>query len=138
MLPLFTTPWVPCIRNNALAPCALIAYLVDDMVGPSPRNDEERAWTFAANRSVLEGVPDAKAAILETLTAIWRLSQEEERGATDEEWANHLEVWLVRCDLSSSPREFSSPLFIESICPAEHRGWDLATGGRHSLRSGCA
>ena len=78
------------------------------MVGPSPRNDDEKAWTFTVNRSILKRVPDTQAAFLETLTAIWRLSQEEERGATDEEWGKKLGsvVGALR------PKFFSSRVLI--------------------------
>ena len=37
----------------------------------------------------------AKAAIVESMLAIWRLQRHEERGANDPEWQNHLEAWLV-------------------------------------------
>ena len=105
MSTVLATPWVPSLRNNALAPCALIAHLVEDAVIPNSRDAEERAWTFAGNRKILlEDAPEAREALLETLTAIWRLSQEEERGVVDEEWQNHLEAWLVRYDPRSSSR----------------------------------
>ena len=40
----------------------------------------------------------AKAAIVESVLAIWCLQRHEERGANDPEWQNHLEAWLVRRD----------------------------------------
>ena len=101
MTAIFDTPWTPTLRGNALQPCVLIQALVEDEVQPNSRSTGERPWSFAGYREVVNSVPAAKDAIVESVTAIWRLKTEEEEGGKGESvhspgWQDHLEAWMVR------------------------------------------
>lgn len=139
MADIFITPWVPTLRGNSLGPCTIVAQLIDDDVRPDPRNKNEVAWTVVGMKETLNKVPKARAAIMETMLAIWRLSERGEDGENDEEWQNHLEAWLVRRERSPN---MTSELIIASTGTSLHGhpcGWDRrrASGGRlRGLREG--
>ena len=102
----FSTPWAPTLYGNNLLPCAIVADLVANDERPSFRRPDEKPWSVAAISAEVGSAGPAKAAILESVLAIWRLKMMQEEGAEDREWQNHLTAWLVR-DARSSRREFS-------------------------------
>ena len=94
----FATSWQPTLKGNTLGPCHLIADLVEDDICPETWSSSELPWTPSRMKAELLLAGVAKAAIVESVLAIWRLQRHEERGANDPEWQNHLEAWLVRHD----------------------------------------
>ena len=96
----FETDWKPVLEGKQLQPCALTAELVEDDIKPDPRKESERPWTVAGFREIVKNVPEARGAIAESVLAIWRLKQCEDRGRVEsvdvDGWQDHLEAWLVR------------------------------------------
>ena len=102
----FATPWQPTLNGNLLQPCDLIHSLVEKNVEPDPRKSQEERWSLAGVRLEIGKVPEAREALLECVTAIWRLQKTEEDGAESEEWRNHLIAWLVSPQFHSTPAMF--------------------------------
>ena len=92
----FSTPWALTLYGNNLLPCAIVADLVANDERPSFRRPDEKPWSVAAISAEMGSAGPAKAAILESVLAIWRLKMTQEEGAEDREWQNHLTAWLVR------------------------------------------
>ena len=92
----FATPWKPTLNGNDLGPCSIIQELVEGRVVPNPRKEGHLDWTWAGYKKEVEKVPEAKAALSECVTAIWRLQSAEKEGSHDKDWVNHLVAWLVR------------------------------------------
>ena len=94
----FTTSWQPTLKGNTLGPCHLITDLVEDNIRPETQSSSELPWTPTGMKGELSSVGVARAAIVESVVAIWRLQCHKEKGVNDLEWQNHLEAWLVRHD----------------------------------------
>ena len=90
-----STPWVPTLDGNQLAPFAKYEELVQDEEMPSAKKSPE--WSIKAHKQILEKVPEVKEALWETVLGVYRLQMLEEEA--DELWINYLQAWLVRRDL---------------------------------------
>ena len=81
----FSTPWAPTLYGNNLLPCAIVADLVANDERPSFRRPDEKPWSVAAISAEMGSAGPAKATILESVLAIWRLKMTQEEGAEDQE-----------------------------------------------------
>ena len=91
----FAAGWTPSLRGNALRACSLIADLEKLDIRPDARKDSEKAWTLAELSEVMDKVPLASRALMESVVAVWRLQGFSEQGEDDENWKDHVEAWLV-------------------------------------------
>ena len=91
----FATGWTPSLRGNALRACLLIADLERFDIRLDARKDLEKAWTLAELSEVMDKAPLASRALMESVVAVWRLQGFSEQGEDDENWKDHVEVWLV-------------------------------------------
>ena len=103
---IFAINWIPQLRENALPPCHLIASYIEDNETPQFRHEAEKSWSAKGIKAEVEKAPEyARSAIQESVVAIWRLQKEQENGADDKVWMDHLEAWLVR-ELDPRARDF--------------------------------
>ena len=91
----FATGWTPSLRGNALRACLLIADLERFDIRLDARKDLEKAWMLAELSEVMDKAPLASRALMESVVAVWRLQGFSEQGEDDENWKDHVEVWLV-------------------------------------------
>ncbi|KAF9648774.1 hypothetical protein BDM02DRAFT_3128859 [Thelephora ganbajun] len=91
-----STPWVPSLNGKYLAPCSLIAELVENNATPLSFKWEHRAWSKRALKSDLNKYPEAVSALWESILAIWRLQVFEDDGLNNPVWTDHMVAWLIR------------------------------------------
>ena len=95
----FSTPWRPSLHGCELQDCALVQDLVEGMSVPNHLDAAKLPWSFQGVRAEVESAPQATQALVESIFAIWRLKETQEKGIRDPVWRLHIRAWLVRRSL---------------------------------------
>jgi hypothetical protein len=89
------SPWTPSLKGIAVTPCDLTQELADLDVKPDARKVNDEQWTLKKLKFVVDMLPDYKEALMESVLAVWRLKETQEKGLQNMAWRLHVEAWLV-------------------------------------------
>jgi hypothetical protein len=92
-----TLNWLPSLYGDLLEPMPKVEELIDCEARPMP---EDSAWIKKQLERELAQAPDYEEVLWDSVLMIWRLKMlekflEGDETEFQEEWANHLEAWLV-------------------------------------------
>jgi hypothetical protein len=100
-----SVPWRPRLDGALVPILKILAEFVRNKTEPSPNDDP--GWVPSALSLLLEDSAPVKSALIESLTAIWRLKQVEDEGIYDDIWVKHVAAWMVSLELVLERSQFN-------------------------------
>jgi hypothetical protein len=91
-----SVPWAPRLDGAVVPILELVSELVVKRVEPSEENNAGVGWTARGLTPSLARNAPERAALLESMIALWRLKKVEGTGLYDVIWRDHFVAWMVR------------------------------------------
>lgn len=96
---IFSSPWKPSFAGAPVPPCPFVADLAQYNAVPNKNCATSLSWSEMDDEKLKKEIeltpPLGRDAMRETVVAIWRLKEKEERADAADCWQKSLRAWLV-------------------------------------------